>query len=76
MRFPLGIGLVEFSAGPSYIPSMGKRNISGRARRVATWQIGRLRGTLAALVGFVDAPDETTAKEQPSSNSSSGPKIN
>jgi hypothetical protein len=24
MRFPLGIGLVEFSAGPSYIPPMGK----------------------------------------------------
>jgi hypothetical protein len=31
---------------------------------VTTWQISRLRGTSAAFVGLVDAPDATTAKER------------
>jgi hypothetical protein len=33
-------------------------------RRVATWQISKLRGTPAAFVGLIDAPDAATAKER------------
>jgi hypothetical protein len=33
-------------------------------RRVATWQISRLRGTPAAFIGLVDAPDAASAKER------------
>jgi hypothetical protein len=42
---------------------MGKR-ISQRSRRVATWQISRLRRTPAAFIGLVDAPDAASAKAQ------------
>jgi hypothetical protein len=41
-----------------------KRKTSQRARRVATWQISKLRGTPAAFVGLIDAPDAATAKER------------
>ena len=42
-----------------------KRKSSQRQRRrVATWQISSLRGTPAAFIGLVDAPDEATAKER------------
>ena len=41
-----------------------KRKSQRRQRRVATWQISRLRGTPAAFVGLVDAPDAATAKER------------
>jgi hypothetical protein len=33
-----------------------------KQRRTPTWQIGRLRGTPAAFVGLIDAPDAATAK--------------
>jgi hypothetical protein len=39
---------------------MRKRK-SQRQRRVTTWQISRLRGTPAAFVGLVDAPNEASA---------------
>jgi hypothetical protein len=45
-----------------YIPPMRKRK-SQRERRVATWEISRLRGTPAAFIGLIDAPDEVSAKE-------------
>ena len=41
---------------------MGERQ--RRRRRVATWQIRRLRGTLAAFIGLIDAADAVTAKER------------
>jgi hypothetical protein len=45
--------------------SQRKRESSERQRRrVATWQISRLRGTPAAFVGLIDAPDEAMAKER------------
>jgi len=41
---------------------MGERKRKNqRSRRVAAWQISRLRGTPAAFVGLVDAPDEKSA---------------
>jgi hypothetical protein len=46
---------------------MGERKRkSGQRRRrsVATWQISKLRGTPAAFVGLVDAPDAATAKDR------------
>jgi hypothetical protein len=44
---------------------MGKRKSQRqRQRRVTTWQISRLRGTPAAFVGLVDAPDAASAKER------------
>jgi hypothetical protein len=53
-----------FRVGPSYIRLMGERKRkSGQIRRrVATWQISRLRGTPAAYVGLVEAPDAASAK--------------
>ena len=43
---------------------MGERKRKQRERRrVATWQISRLRGTPAAFIGLVDAPDAAKAKE-------------
>jgi len=41
-----------------------KRKSQRWQRRVATWQISRLRGTPAAFIGLVDAPDAATAKER------------
>jgi hypothetical protein len=42
-----------------------KRKSSQRQRRrVATWQISRLRGTPAAFIGLIDAPDAASAKER------------
>ena len=44
---------------------MGERKRKQRERRrVATWQISRLRGTPAAFIGLVDAPDAASAKER------------
>ena len=43
---------------------MRKRKSNQRQRRVTPWQISRLRGTPAAFVGLVDAPDAATAKER------------
>jgi len=44
---------------------MGERKRkSQRQRRVATWQISKLRGTPAAFVGLIDAPDAASAKER------------
>jgi hypothetical protein len=43
---------------------MRKRKSSGERQRVATWQISRLRGTPAAFIGLIDAPDAATAKER------------
>jgi len=43
---------------------MGERKRKNeRSRRVTTWQISRLRGTPAAFVGLVDAPDAASSKE-------------
>jgi hypothetical protein len=50
-----------------YIRSMRKRGggkSNQRGRPVATWQISRLRGTPAAFIGLVDAPDAASAKER------------
>jgi len=47
----------------SYIRAMRKRK-SKRERRATTWHISRLRGTPAAFVGMVDAPDAASAKER------------
>jgi hypothetical protein len=42
---------------------MGERKRKQRERRrVATWQISRLRGTPAAFIGLIDAPDTASAK--------------
>jgi hypothetical protein len=41
-----------------------KRKSQRQQRRVATWQISKLRGTPAAFVGLIDAPDAATAKSQ------------
>jgi len=41
-----------------------RKSKSQRRPRVATWQISKLRGTPAAFVGLVDAPDADTAKER------------
>jgi gamma-glutamylcysteine synthetase len=42
-----------------------KRKSSQRQRRrVATWQISRLRATPAAFIGLIDAPDAASAKER------------
>jgi hypothetical protein len=49
---------------PSYIRRIGERKRKSQRRREATWQISRLRGTPAAFVGLVDAPDAATAKER------------
>jgi hypothetical protein len=43
---------------------MGERRSQRSRRRVATWQISRLRGTPAVFIGLVDAPDAATAKER------------
>jgi hypothetical protein len=44
---------------------MGERQRKQRERRrVATWQISRLRGTPAAFIGLIDAPDAASAKER------------
>jgi hypothetical protein len=44
---------------------MGERKRkSQRRRHVATWQISRPRGTPAAFIGLVDAPDAASAKER------------
>ena len=53
----------------SYIRAMGNRKRKSKAgrraaRRATTWQISRLRGTPAAFVGLVDAPDAATAKQR------------
>jgi hypothetical protein len=41
---------------------MGERKRKNqRSRRVTTWQISRLRGTPAAFVGLIEAPDESGA---------------
>jgi hypothetical protein len=55
-----------FPARPPYIRHMGerKRKSQRQQRRVATWQISKLRGTPAAFVGLMDAPDAATAKER------------
>jgi len=37
---------------------------SSQRRRIATWQISRLRGTPAAFIGLIDAPDAASAKAQ------------
>ena len=43
---------------------MGERKRkSQRPRRVTTWQISRIRGTPAAFIGLVDAPNAASAKE-------------
>jgi hypothetical protein len=42
---------------------MRKRKSSQRQGRVTTWQISRLRGTPAAFIGLIDAPDAASAKE-------------
>jgi len=41
-----------------------RRRKQRERRRVATWQISRLRGTPAAFIGLIDAPDAATAKER------------
>jgi hypothetical protein len=41
-----------------------KRKSNKQGRRVTTWQISRLRGTPAAFIGLVDAPDAASAKAQ------------
>jgi hypothetical protein len=41
-----------------------KRKNQRQQRRVATWQISKLRGTPAAFVGLIDAPDAATAKDR------------
>jgi hypothetical protein len=40
-----------------------KRKSRRQQRRVAIWQISKLRGTPAAFVGLIDAPD-AAAKER------------
>ena len=34
-----------------------------KPERTTTWEIRRLKGTPAAFIGLVDAPDETSAVE-------------
>jgi hypothetical protein len=54
-----------FLGAPLYIRPMRERKRKRRPeRRVATWQISRLRGTPAAFIGLVDAPDAASAKER------------
>jgi len=43
---------------------MRERRRKQHERRRATWQISRLRGTPAAFIGLIDAPDAATAKER------------
>jgi len=43
---------------------MRKRTRKSEPRRVATWQISRLKASPAAFVGLVDAPDAASAKER------------
>jgi hypothetical protein len=51
-----------FLSALPYIRLMGERKRkSQRLRQVTTWQISRLRGTPAAFIGLIDAPDETSA---------------
>jgi hypothetical protein len=41
-----------------------RKRKSSQQRRVATWQISRLRGTPAAFIGLIDAPDAASAKDR------------